>query len=433
MSANPASPGQGYENLDLSPDGALITNLLGAVEGEAKSALIPLTSEFGASESHPAFLTPRMKEWYTAYIASWRIAALQPLRQRFDDIDLGKDKRGFLLEAEISKAEQKKNQSIRAEREKFYNNPKIKDVLHKIDVANKEYEAKKALNGGNAANEWSRIIYLIALSLLGMLEFFMNYSGIQKGIPSFPPAAIAAFTILIVILTAVSSDVIGKSILQWSSIFGPGVPSGEKWNHRVRLAVGFILFDLAMFPVVWARYSLLKEEIELDILGEGGVGAGLYMKIAATVGINVGIWLAGMVVAWFAHCPIPEFGKIERLLERLNRKLRKFQETGIDKGNQLHLATRDKERTNLQSRVRIELNNLPDYQTLRTEFERLRAVDGKVIAALQIYRNRLIDALKAQGGKARFEVEDLMLPVENPHRLVDAATYQRQNLELPYA
>ncbi|PWR19002.1 hypothetical protein DKG75_18720 [Zavarzinia compransoris] len=199
------------------------------------------------------------------------------------------------------------------------------------------------------------------------------------------------------------------------------------------MAVGFILFDLAMFPVVWARYSLLKEEIELDILGEGGVGAGLYMKIAATVGINVGIWLAGMVVAWFAHCPIPEFGKIERLLERLNRKLRKFQETGIDKGNQLHLATRDKERTNLQSRVRIELNNLPDYQTLRTEFERLRAVDGKVIAALQIYRNRLIDALKAQGGKARFEVEDLMLPVENPHRLVDAATYQRQNLELPYA
>lgn len=163
-------------------------------------------------------------------------------------------------------------------------------------------------------------VYLSAMTLIGIAEWFINYDTIFLFF-GIPVIAIGATVVLAVCLSIIAHQH-GLDLKQWKRKFGPSIervnrPYGPLLLATVGLlglltVVGWMRFEAVMSAIqVQPTANLLGTQISITIDPE--------REVIISLGANVLAWLVGVFVSFFCHDPDPvyvataiDFRKAER-------------------------------------------------------------------------------------------------------------------------
>jgi len=171
-------------------------------------------------------------------------------------------------------------------------------------------------------------VYLSAMALIGVAEWFINYDTIFLFF-GVPVIAIGATVILAVCLSIIAHQH-GVDLKQWRRKFGPGIERTNRPYGALALAtVGLI----GLLTVVgWMRYeavmSVMQVQPSANLLGtQVSVTIDPEREVIISLGANVLAWLVGVFMAFFCHDPDPvyvataiDFRKAERRYLRRKRR-----------------------------------------------------------------------------------------------------------------
>ncbi|WHA43993.1 hypothetical protein [Agrobacterium larrymoorei] len=394
---------ENYRNLDLSPNGEVVKNLLNGVASETEDTQIRLTDHIGEL---PANLTPFMASWYRTNISGLRGQALDAVATVLGTNNDQKGTRGVFLERSISveqdrRIEQKRQaeKSSREKRAADYDRYDSAKVEH--GKAKEDYNELRARHGREAHP--TPMWYYPALMIIGVFEALINFESFSA-IKAFTPAIALGVTLIVAVALAYASHLHGTVIRQLESRFGAHRKDGDRASSFWMLGIGFLLLSAVLSLVWYARNSLLAEQIlENSVIG-GEAPSALFMIGGSMIG-NVIVWLLGVAIAFFAHDEDHNYPgalkhkqasekKMYALHERINNPLKREFEK-ID-------ATCEKEISQARNK-HASMSSDKDFASGRALLARVGEQDSKVIAALELYRMQLTSALR--GKRTEFEVQ----------------------------
>jgi hypothetical protein len=424
-----------YKNLaagsGLSRDGPIAQALFSSAEREAAQLPIALSGEYNADDAHPAYLTTAMQTWYR-YLSAVRGPALQDVRDTFSVINIGRNQQGFLPEAERDRIERNKFGEVLKEREQYFADETVRTTAIDLKEATESYEQMKAANGGDDANEWSPTRYVIILALLAVPELRLNFESFLTFFSTVPAVA-AVLVIVIALAIAFSSHIIGTVVKQWGELFGGHVGRREKMSAWRLLVLGILLFIVAMGLVYFTRSVLFSAAIERKIVLGETLSFSDYMGLIVSVGGNFLIWLIGVVIAYFAHSHIPNFGKKQRLVQRLQKTVSSMYHKRLEPRKNKATAKAQRALINLENDEHRRLRGHAEYEAARSAFEEFRKVDNQILAILEEYRGMLIRHLSGESNKSAFVYDDIDSVSDDKRVALDSSSYAQKKLRLPYA
>ncbi|MBY5721782.1 hypothetical protein HFO33_35425 [Rhizobium leguminosarum] len=392
-----------YRDLDLRPEGEIVNQLLSAVEAESGNQTIRLTDRVGST---PANLTPMMSSWYVSYIAGPRGQALDSIAAVLGANKDESRSRGVFLEREVSAEEnlriERKRQALRASREKrAAEYDRYSESRIEYQKAKDAYDELWARHGREAKS--TSLWYIPLLILIGIPEILINFESFGA-IRIYTPAIALGVTIVVALALAYASHVHGTFLRQYEARFGAHQRDGDRAAALRILGLGTTALILAMSSVYYARSTLLEDQIlENSVIG-GDAPSGLYVIGGSMIG-NLGVWIIGALIAFFAHDEDHHFPealnnknkaekKMYTLRESINGPLkREFEKVDATCEKAIEQAK------NKHSTLGVN----KDFADGRTLFAQLKEQDTQVIAALQAYRLKLIGAVK--GRSQRYEVQ----------------------------
>ena len=163
-------------------------------------------------------------------------------------------------------------------------------------------------------------IYLAAMTLIGVAEWFINYDTIFLffGVPII---AVGATVILAVCLSIIAHQH-GVDLKQWKRKFGRSIERVNRPYGPLILATAGLVGLLSV--VGWMRYEAVMSAIQVqptaNLLGtQISIAIDPEREIIISLGANVLAWLVGVFVSFFCHDPDPiyvgtaiDFRKAER-------------------------------------------------------------------------------------------------------------------------
>jgi hypothetical protein len=417
-----------YRNLDLSPNGELVGNLLAGISNESETTQIRLTDHIG---DLPANITPYMASWYRSYISGPRGQALDTVATILGANNDQKRTRGVFLERTISHEQdrriEQKRQAQKSSREKrAADYERYDESRHEYAKAKEDYDELRARHGREARP--TPLWYLPAIGSIGIFEAMINFESFTA-IKMFTPAIALGVTLIVAVAIAYASHLHGTVIRQLESRFGAHRKDGDRSSSVWMLSIGFLILAAVLLLVYYARNSLFAEQLlENSVIG-GDAPSAFFMIGGSMIG-NILVWLVGVAIAFFAHDEdhnypdalkhkIKAEKKMYALHERINQPLKREFEK-ID-------ATCEKEISQARNK-HASLASDKEFSTGRALFAKVSEQDTRVIAALELYRMQLTSALK--GKRAQFEVQPELETVED--EMLDPVQYAARPLLLKH-
>lgn len=182
--------------------------------------------------------------------------------------------------------------------------------VHQIRSANQDrFERLRLINGGGFPRNVPVLLYLAPLLLIGIAEWYVNYSTFAQ---LFVPFFAIASTIIVGVVFAWASHLHGSYIKQIAEITHPSVEYRNMLGRRIAVGVGTVLLVLAFTSVVWLRWMVISEQIGSSLGGGENVFGSesqtslVWAKVAPTVIVNFLIWGVGTLYAWALHERVPD-------------------------------------------------------------------------------------------------------------------------------
>lgn len=235
-----------------------------------------------------------------------------------DDIE---EREGSYIEQLSASTQQKISDSW----ESFNANKKIDRVTKQRDAAQNRLEELRAINEGDYPKNISPVLYIIPLLLLGVGEWYVNYTTFAY---SFVPAIAIVATIITAVVFASASHVHGSFIKQLGEILHPSVNYRKFIDKKIIVVLVTLLLLLFFGIILWLRYEALARQLGLgggasNAFGEAGSSKAT-SKLMQTAGLNFGIWALGTLYAWALSEKVPALRAIYRSWLRENKILDKF-------------------------------------------------------------------------------------------------------------
>lgn len=424
---------QQYIGLDFGKASASVQDLAGRMDGDLQSPVLVISSDHEADASSPPFLTRGMWEWYRKFV-EFRRQAVEELRGAFAVIQTGRSGNGFLFEFERDAIWKRRNAAIREERRQFFQRQDVQSLKTKIEKERVEYERLRRRAGDRDPIEWDRRVYIGLMTAIALPEAVLNFRTFANMPMAFMTDAIAlALTIIIAIVIAFSSDVIGETFKQWRELFGGGASETNKGIASLKFTAAWAAFVMAIGIVSGGRYTLFASDIQRKLVTGDILGFNDFLPFGITVGGNILIFVFGVFIAIAAHEQIPGYGRTARRLAALEDKRDKLYRSILERRVQRHQAAAQNELSTLEERQHQFSSTGPDYSSKRALFERFVEADRRVIALLDAYRGELIRRSSTQGAKISFVMTDLDNIDERSRRELTSEEYLLCVLRLPLA
>jgi hypothetical protein len=418
-----------YQSLDLGPNSPLASALKAHLQIEGRAVELPLTPPPGTTIDAPSFLTPAMNAWYRGHVVSARRTAIAEARAAFEQEDFG-GSRGFLLEVEEDRIEDRRHEELKSERDVFFQQHDIQRSTTEIERLDKLYDRKRS-EYGRDARKLSPMLYAFGLALIMFLEFPLNLASFLR-IDFLTPALATASVFVVAIVFGFSSHMLGVVFRQWSERFGGNVAGRVKADSRRWLVGGLILFLIGAAAIVFSRSYLVADARARQIaLGEEGAAPWATYGIAF-IG-NFAVYAAGVVWVMFFHDPVPNFAEERYELDRLRRRYARRSRKQLEGRQQQKREQARRELEQLRRREADQAQRLRNYSRYRGMIDQVRKVDDQVIALLESYRADLVSRLREAGVQARFVYEDLGTSAVVARRELDDQEFLRLPLRLGFA
>ena len=273
-------------------------------------------------------------------------------------------------ESDDQKRQQKNEVTI--ERQKLKDNynrdNNYNDLKYNFDVTKERYERMRAEGDGKPPVGSRAWLYVIAISLIGFIEWFVNYSTFST---KYPPGIAFGATVLVALSIALASHFHGGLLKQRLALFADHIRTTEK--RQVILKQGFfsLLLIISLFIVTYNRYDILVA----NTIQAGGVSlAGMDEDMQSITGIlvqfallNVLVWIVGVAISYFIHDARPDYQEAFLDYEKAKSKFNKV-DNGLKKEERrLDLDLRDKNERE-QNKKRSQK---ADHEALNAQVERL--------------------------------------------------------------
>jgi len=424
---------QEYVALDFSVEGRAAKDLADRLQQEYSEPVVVLSSEHQADASLPPFLTRSMWEWYSQYVEH-RTKAIEEVRAAFATIHLGSSGQGFLYEHERDTIEKRRNTDIQQERRQFFQKEQVQSLRPKIESARIEYDRMRMAAGGRDPEEWNRTLYIGLMTLIAIPEAVLNFRTFANMQMAFMTDAIAlALTIIIAIVIAFASDVVGETFKQWRELIGGNASDTTKGTAIRKFSAAWFAFVLAMAIVSGGRYTLFATDIQRKLVTGEVLGFNDFLPFAITVGGNILVFVFGVFIAIAAHDRIPGYGRTARKLVELERKLAALYKNVLEKRVQRHQSAAQNDLDKLEQREKMQARSGAEYASRRRAFEKLRDIDNRIVSLLDKYRGGLVRMATTNGYKIAFVVTDIDSMEERARREMTSEEYLRQRIRLPFA
>lgn len=201
--------------------------------------------------------------------------------------------------AAIEKKQMEREQAIilEAEAHKPYGDRKKEKLM-----ADQHFEELHRNVGGRPVNTFGHTwLYILILIGITSIEWLINYTAFFAW--TSVPAIAAGFTIGMALAVALAAHVHGEYLKQRSSRFGPA--SENKGRDIAFLALATLGLITAVVVAGWARYSLAIHNIVSTgptiQTTEGGNLVNPLTDVYFSLGINMIVWLVGLVISFMGH------------------------------------------------------------------------------------------------------------------------------------
>lgn len=187
----------------------------------------------------------------------------------------------------------------------------------------KTFEDLRRVNEGVFPKNISPVLYVVPLILVGMAEWYVNYSTFAA---KFIPAFAIAGTLIVAFIFATASHIHGSHIKQLSEILHPSVVYRNELGRKVAFWISTLLLIVAFVVVIWLRYQVIAEQLGInDTTSSGTFGASnsalVWSNLGPTIALNFLIWGLGTLYAWAVSEKVPKLRDQYRGLLRSNKKL----------------------------------------------------------------------------------------------------------------
>jgi hypothetical protein len=171
-----------------------------------------------------------------------------------------------------------------------------------------DFEHLRRVNGGGFPKNISPVLYSIPLILVGVAEWYVNYSTFSA---IFIPVFAIAATLIVAAVFAGASHLHGAYLKQISEIIHPSVEYRNVLGRKIALVIATVLLIAAFITVVWLRWLVISDQLGLSS-GPGASTFGgatssmIWSRVGPTIIINLLIWGLGVLYSWTLHEKVPE-------------------------------------------------------------------------------------------------------------------------------
>ena len=271
--------------------------------------------------------------------------------------------------------------------------------------ADRHFEVLIQREGGRPVNYFGRTWqYLLILLAITSIEWLINYDSFfaWTGVP----AIAAGFTIGMALAVALAAHVHGEYLKQRNSRFGPASDTKGRDIAYVFIATSALI--VAIVVAGWARYSLAVHNIgaqgpTIKVEGVGLDQSGPMTDVYFSLGINMIVWLIGLVIAFMSHDENHELmtawfdrwhrtRQFNRIHKRWERRIKTIRAQGARELDQLGAAT------DLAKTAAKPQRDMLD-QVVTRETKIYHALANHLQAVANLYRLTLGNSLKENGHK----------------------------------
>lgn len=387
-------PLQTYLDLDLSPDGALATDLFGRTARESGGRNISLTGD-GQSGAMSANLTPEMNAWLATHVARPRANALNVVLGAAKRIRLGGGVEGFVEDFERDAIGRDRAVRKAQETTTFYERHRSR--LDQLQTANNEYLALRTSLGGRDALIPSKLLVYGVPAVIMVPEFYMNNSSFLK--LSGIPAIAAGLSLVVAPAVAVSSYMTGVFLKAYHFYMRPD-DDEQRWRGIRLMAIAVALLVISLTAVGYARYATVLTQIEAALV----LGLTPPNVVAQTAGLLAGnliVFAVGAAVTYLQHDENPEYAakaekyyRQKQVMDGLYRKQLVAKLGDIDRNHKRRIDELGKRAGLMRAQ--------PDHVDIAHDAGQITGKDAEVVGLLRAYQNHLVDRIMLRDPDFRF-------------------------------
>jgi hypothetical protein len=197
--------------------------------------------------------------------------------------------------------------SIEAERARINQDSRYQRACDAQRGDQQEFEDLRRINGGGFPKNISPVLYAIPLILVGVAEWYVNYSTFAA---MFIPVFAIAATLIVAAVFAGASHLHGAYLKQISEIMHPSVEYRNVLGRKIALIIATISLLAAFVTVVWLRWIVISDQLGIGSSSEAGTFGGptssmVWSRVGPTIIINLLIWGLGTLYSWAMHEKVP--------------------------------------------------------------------------------------------------------------------------------
>jgi hypothetical protein len=221
----------------------------------------------------------------------------------------------------------------------------VRRIQNEARAIEARFEHLRNVNDGGYPMNISPILYWIPLLLVAISEWYVNYSTFAA---RFVPVVAIACTIIVGLIFAYFSHLLGAFLAQYGEISHPSVESRRVLDRKITLIGMGVVLVLIFTATMWLRYTIIQEQLGLADAGADSVfrtetSGKIWSTLVPTIAVNIGIIAIGTVYAWFMHEKVPQLRETYRSGLSKNNKLERLRAPVNSEVNRLQAAfERDK-------------------------------------------------------------------------------------------
>jgi hypothetical protein len=218
----------------------------------------------------------------------------------------------------------KEDAEIAAKLADLHENTRFKEENGELRARQQKFDELRQINGGAFPRNISPVLYSIPLILIGVAEWYVNYSTFAA---IFIPVLAIAGTLLVAAIFAGASHLHGAYLKQLAEILHPSVENRSELGRKIVVVMATMLLFMAFGTVVWLRYTAIADQLGVNSTSSSGAFGGpdsglIWSRLGPTIVLNLLIWGIGTLYAWAINEKVPNLRESYRELRRTQGKVK---------------------------------------------------------------------------------------------------------------
>ena len=379
-----------YTELDLSEGGIVQQDLMMRVDQEAQLSEIHLSDLY---DTMPSNLTGSMRQWFMEHVSPMRNAALESVSNYLRNIDRTahgdpvfeeRDRQNLRRDAHKGKQDvlRKDRDAHKAEYER------LETLRSEEQKARRNFETLRSRHG-REPKEWPKGLYMFVLLIIGLAELGINWESFNA-IDYFTPAIATGTAFVIGMALALSSHFSGMTMRQYRARFNDAADDLDRYSGWKMFALAGTTLSIALGAVYYSRIFYFQQLV-MDSWGAGS-DVSMVKVVGGSMISNLLVWLVGVLIAYMAHDPDPDFPSVKHQLDKISSQ-REEKSNNIDKRIGKEYTKIDaiyrKENEALENQIRA-MSGIAEQREADEMVAKIKAQDDRIKSLLARYQSKLL-------------------------------------------